>query len=51
MAPRSISSVSGQVKTSNGRVGKTGFLPHRHEESEQPELVRLVRWFREVAGE
>ena len=52
MAPLSISSVSGNVRSSNGRVGKIGFLPHHHEEkSADAELAELVTWFRGAAGD
>ena len=49
-APLSISSVSGNVRSSNGRVGKIGFLPHQEKSADAP-LASLVRWFREVAGD
>ena len=49
MAPLSISSNSGTVRSSNGRVGKTGFLPY-DENGPDSQLQELVRRFREIAG-
>ena len=48
MAPLAFSSHSDTV-SSNGRVGKTGFLPY-DENGPDSQLQELVRRFREIAG-
>ena len=49
-APLSISSGSGAVRSSSGRVGKMGFLQH-HDNSSHSQLRKSVRWFRNIAGD